>query len=187
MTKTLSYQHIGKKEKKKRSVKQVSKPYIQAHTTTTQKRKLDRMFRRVGLRLAEFKYVPLVSKVSHKETKYRLLSKEHVSVVKPGAGLPEMLKVEPEALTLLTAAAFDDIEHLLRPSHLACLRKIFDDPEASDNDKFVALQLLKNANIAASRVLPGCQDTGTAIIAGYRGEQVFVPGNDEEALSRGVF
>ncbi|KAL7706135.1 fumarate hydratase [Lotmaria passim] len=145
------------------------------------------MFRRVGLRLAEFKYVPLVSKVSHKETKYRLLSKEHVSVVKPGAGLPEMLKVEPEALTLLTAAAFDDIEHLLRPSHLACLRKIFDDPEASDNDKFVALQLLKNANIAASRVLPGCQDTGTAIIAGYRGEQVFVPGNDEEALSRGVF
>lgn len=98
-----------------------------------------------------------------------------------------MLKVEPQALTLLTHTAFDDIEHLLRPSHLASLRRIFDDPEASDNDRFVALTLLKNANISVNRELPGCQDTGTAIIAGYRGEQVFVNGSDEEAISRGVF
>lgn len=145
------------------------------------------MFSRSLARVAEFKYVPLVSKVTHKDTKYRLLTKDYVSVVQPGCGLPEMLKVNPEALTLLTATAFDDVEHLLRPSHLSCLRRIFDDPEASDNDRFVALQLLKNANIAAARVLPGCQDTGTAIIGGYRGEQVFVDGNDEEAISRGVF
>ncbi|KAK7195760.1 fumarate hydratase [Novymonas esmeraldas] len=145
------------------------------------------MLRRAAPLLAEFNFVPLISKVSHKETKYRLLTKDFVSVVQPGGGMPEMLKVDPAALTLLSATAFDDVEHLLRPSHLACLRRIFDDPEASDNDKFVALQLLKNANISSARVLPGCQDTGTAIIAGYRGEQVYVPGNDEEALSRGVY
>lgn len=98
-----------------------------------------------------------------------------------------MLKVDSQALTLLTHTAFDDIEHLLRSSHLASLRHIFDDPEASDNDRFVALTLLKNANISVNRELPGCQDTGTAIIAGYRGEQVLVHGSDEEAISRGVF
>ncbi|KAG5478162.1 hypothetical protein CUR178_04874 [Leishmania enriettii] len=145
------------------------------------------MFRRVAPLLAEFKFVPLVSKVSHRDIKYRLLTKDYVSVVQPGAGLPEMLKVDPAALTLLSATAFDDVEHLLRSSHLACLRKIFDDPEASDNDKFVAWQLLKNANISSARLLPGCQDTGTAIIMGYRGEQVLVLGDDEEALSRGVY
>ncbi|CCW66083.1 unnamed protein product [Phytomonas sp. Hart1] len=146
------------------------------------------MFRSTFTRLPpKFNYAPLIPKVSHANTKYRLLSKDHVSVVKPGNGLPDILKVEPQALSLLTSAAFDDIEHLLRPSHLACLRRIFDDPEASDNDRFVALQFLKNACISAGRILPGCQDTGTAIIAGYRGEQVYVTGNDEEAISRGVF
>ncbi|EPY25531.1 fumarate hydratase, class I [Strigomonas culicis] len=145
------------------------------------------MFRRSFSRLAEFSFVPLIPKCGHKDTKFRLLSKDHVSVVSPGNGMPDFLKVEPEGLRLLSSTAFDDIEHLLRPSHLASLSRIFDDPEASDNDRFVALQLLKNAKIAADRVLPSCQDTGTAIIAGYRGEQVFVAGNDEEALSRGVY
>lgn len=145
------------------------------------------MLRRSFARLAEFKYVPLVPKVKHSGVTYRLLSKDHVSVIRPVHGMPEILRVDPQALTLLASTAFDDIEHLFRPSHLACLRKIFDDPEASDNDKFVALQLLKNASISAGRVLPSCQDTGTAIIAGYRGDRVFVSGNDDEALSRGVF
>ena len=81
----------------------------------------------------------------------------------------------------------DDIAHLLRPSHLAQLAKILDDPEASENDRFVALELLKNANIAAGRILPGCQDTGTAIVMGYKGQQVLTMGDDAEALSRGIF
>ena len=95
--------------------------------------------------------------------------------------------VAPEALSLLARQAFDDVTHLLRTSHLEQLKKILDDPEASDNDRFVALELLKNANIAAGRVLPGCQDTGTAIVMGYKGENVFTGANDPEALSRGVF
>lgn len=139
------------------------------------------MFRRACLRFAEFKYVPLVPHVTHHNTKYRLLTKDYVAE-KNG-----ILHVDPKGLTLLSRVAFDDIEHLLRPSHLASLKKILEDPESSDNDRFVALQLLKNANIAAGRVLPSCQDTGTAIIMGHRGQQVFVNGDDEEALSRGVF
>ncbi|KAH9597145.1 Fe-S hydro-lyase [Trypanosoma melophagium] len=134
-----------------------------------------------------FKYVPLIPHTSHDDTPFRLLTKDYVSVVNPGAGLPEILKVDVEGLSLLAAEAIGDVEHLLRPSHLQCLRNIFDDPESSDNDRFVALQLLKNANIAAGRVLPGCQDTGTAIVAGYKGEQVFTNGDDFEALSRGVY
>ncbi|KAF5223411.1 putative fumarate hydratase [Trypanosoma cruzi] len=134
-----------------------------------------------------FKYVPLIPHVSHDDTPLRLLTKDYVSVVRPGCGLPEILQVDVEGLTRLASEAFGDVQHLLRPSHLASLRKIFDDPEASDNDRFVALQLLKNANIAAARVLPGCQDTGTAIVAGYKGEQVFTNGDECEALSRGVY
>src|SRR5204863_1218081 len=91
------------------------------------------------------------------------------------------------ALTLLSRQAMHDIAHLLRPGHLAQLRHIFDDPESSDNDRFVALELLKNANIAAGGVLPGCQDTGTAIIMGKKGQLVFTGGGDEAALARGVF
>lgn len=135
---------------------------------------------------APFRYVPLIPHVSHEDTPFRLLTKEHVSVVRPGCGLPEILRVDAAGLTQLAAAAIGDVQYLLRPSHLQSLRRIFDDPEASDNDRFVALQLLKNANIATARVLPGCQDTGTAIIAGYKGEQVFTDGDDHEALSRGV-
>ena len=102
------------------------------------------------------------------------------------AGRPA-LKIEPAALTLLARQAMIDIAHLLRPGHLQQLRNILDDPEASDNDRFVALELLKNANIAASGVLPGCQDTGTATVIGYKGENVFTFADDEEALSRGVY
>jgi fumarate hydratase class I len=95
--------------------------------------------------------------------------------------------VEPEALTLLTREAMKDIAHLLRPGHLAQLAAILDDPEASANDRFVALELLKNANIASGFVLPGCQDTGTAIVMGKKGQLVFTGANDEAAIARGVY
>jgi fumarate hydratase class I len=97
----------------------------------------------------------------------------------------DMLVVEHEALRALSEAAFTDINHLLRPAHLKQLRKILDDPEASDNDKFVAYDFLKNANIAAGGVLPMCQDTGTAIIMGKKGRMVFTAGDDEAALAEG--
>ena len=118
------------------------------------------------------------------ETPYRQITADHVSVV--DAGGRKLLKVEPEALTALTFAAIRDISHLLRPGHLAQLRAILDDPEASDNDRFVALQLLKNANVSAGMVLPGCQDTGTAIVIGKKGQDVWTTGDDEEAISAGV-
>lgn len=133
-----------------------------------------------------FEYTPMFANAKQ-DTPWRLVSKEGVSVVDAGP-LGQVLRVEPQALSLLSETAFTDIAHLLRPGHLAQLRKILDDPEASDNDRFVALQFLKNANIASAFVLPGCQDTGTAIIAAYKGEKVFTTGaSDEEALSRGVY
>ncbi len=124
------------------------------------------------------------------QTPYRLLTTEGISTFE--AGGRRFLQVEPEVLTLLTREAMRDIAHLLRPSHLQQLRDILDDPEASPNDRFVALDLLKNANIAAGGVLPMCQDTGTAIVMGKKGELVLTggPGNqisDEEAVSRGVY
>ena len=97
-----------------------------------------------------------------------------------------VLKVKPEALEQLAFAACKDVSHLLRPAHLAQLAKILTDPEASANDRFVALDLLKNANIAAGGVLPMCQDTGTAIVFGKKGQRVWVEGDEEEALSYGV-
>src|SRR5205085_9518515 len=97
------------------------------------------------------------------------------------------LRVEPEALTRITSEAMRDIAHLLRPGHLQQLRNILDDPEASDNDRFVARDLLTNACIAAGGVLPMCQDTGTAIIIGKRGGGVLTDGRDEEHLARGVY
>src|SRR6202042_671692 len=99
----------------------------------------------------------------------------------------DVLTVEPEALTLLTAQAFKDISHLLRPGHLAQLSAILDDAEASTNDKYVALELLKNANISAGGVLPMCQDTGTAIVMGKKGQQVWTGGGDEAAIAEGVY
>ncbi len=97
-----------------------------------------------------------------------------------------VLRVKPEALSELAVRAFHDVSHLLRPAHLASLRAILDDPEASSNDRFVALDLLKNANIAAGGILPMCQDTGTAIVFGKKGQRVWVEGDEEEALSWGV-
>jgi len=118
-------------------------------------------------------------------TPYRLLTQEHVSTFE--ASGKTFLKVEPEALTLLTREAMGDIAHLLRPGHLQQLSHILKDPEATSNDRFVALELLKNANIAAGRVLPSCQDTGTAIVMGKKGQNVFTGFNDEEAIARGIF
>ena len=118
-------------------------------------------------------------------TKYRLLTKEGVSVEKLGD--KEFLTVTPEALTLLTETAIHDISHYLRSEHLAQLAKILSDPEASPNDRFVALDLLKNANIAAGGVLPMCQDTGTALIMGKKGQYVLTESKDEVALAQGVY
>ena len=118
-------------------------------------------------------------------TKYRLVSKEGVSVIKLGDR--EFLQVEPSALTLLTETAIHDISHYLRTEHLEQLAKILTDPEASANDRFVALDLLKNANIAAGGILPMCQDTGTALIMGKKGQYVLTTSKDEVALSQGVY
>ncbi len=118
-------------------------------------------------------------------TEYRLLTTNGVERIETGVG--SFLKVAPEALTTLTSAAMFEIAHFLRTPHLAQLAKILDDPEASGNDRFVALDLLRNANIAAGGILPGCQDTGTAIIKAKKGQFVLTSGNDESAISRGVF
>ncbi|MFP5333988.1 MAG: fumarate hydratase, partial [Actinomycetes bacterium] len=123
-------------------------------------------------------------------TRYRLLTTEGVRTVE-GPGGRTFLEVDGEALRLLTDTAMHDIAHYLRPAHLAQLRRIVDDPEASANDRYVALDLLRNANVAAGGVLPMCQDTGTAIVMGKRGQHVLRPagdgyGPDEEAVSRGV-
>lgn len=120
-------------------------------------------------------------------TEYRRLDDLSEGVSTVNLGGEDFLRVEPEVLTKLTALAMTEIAHLLRPSHLAQLRKILDDPEASDNDRFVALELLKNANIASGFVLPGCQDTGTGIVLGKRGHRVLTNGDDESFLSRGVY
>ncbi|MFI6770670.1 fumarate hydratase [Streptomyces sp. NPDC050355] len=134
--------------------------------------------------MPEFAYTDLLP-VGEDNTPYRLVTAEGVSTFE--ADGRTFLKVEPEALRKLAAEAMHDISHYLRPAHLAQLRKILDDPEASANDRFVALDLLKNANIAAAGVLPMCQDTGTAIVMGKRGQHVLTEGGDEEALSRGIY
>ncbi|MET9223341.1 fumarate hydratase [Streptomyces sp. NPDC003300] len=134
--------------------------------------------------MPEFAYTDLLP-LGEDPTTYRLLTAEGVSTFE--ADGRTFLTVDPEALRLLAAEAMHDISHYLRPTHLAQLRRILDDPQASPNDKFVALDLLKNANIAAAGVLPMCQDTGTAIVMGKRGQQVLTAGGDEEALSRGIY
>lgn len=134
--------------------------------------------------MPEFSYSDLLP-IGPDSTEYRLISTGGVKLVE-GAGR-QFLQVDPEAIRLLTETAMHDISHYLRPAHLAQLRRIIDDPEASANDRFVALDLLKNANIAAGGVLPMCQDTGTAIISAKRGRQVLTPGNDEESIARGVY
>jgi fumarate hydratase class I len=119
-------------------------------------------------------------------TDYRLLTTDGVDLV-DGPGGRRFLTIEPQVLTSLTDEAMHDIAHFLRPAHLAQLRSILDDRDASPNDRFVALDLLRNANIAAGGVLPMCQDTGTAIVMGKRGRHVLTDGSDERAIARGVF
>ena len=135
--------------------------------------------------MVDFAYEDLLP-IGDDPTPYRLLTTEGVRAVE-GPGGRTFLEVAPEAMTLLAETAMHDIAHFLRPAHLRQLASILDDPEASNNDKFVALDLLKNANISASGVLPMCQDTGTAIVMGKRGQQVLTAGTDEEPLARGVF
>ena len=130
-----------------------------------------------------FEFHPLLP-LGADDTPYRKLTDDFVGIVNFDGG--DLLKVDPEGLSLLAAEAFRDINHLLRPGHLAQLKTILDDPEASDNDRFVAYDMLKNANIAAGGILPMCQDTGTAIIMGKKGQRVWTGGGDESALARGV-
>ena len=130
-----------------------------------------------------YKHTPLFP-LGADRTPYRKLTSEGVRVENVLGR--DMLVVTREALRALSEAAFGDINHYLRPGHLRQLRKILDDPEASDNDKFVAFDFLKNANIAAGGVLPMCQDTGTAIIMGKKGQRVWVDGDEEEAFAWGV-
>jgi len=118
-------------------------------------------------------------------TEYRLLTTQGVSTFSTSEGT--FLKVSPEAITHLTEHAMRDIAHLLRTSHLQQLANILKDPEASDNDRFVALDLLKNASIAAGGILPMCQDTGTAIVKAKKGQHVYTGGGDDEAISRGIY
>ncbi len=140
--------------------------------------------------MADFRFQEIFA-LGHDEAPFRKLTSDHVSTFE--AAGQSFLRVEKEALTLLTREAMHDIAHYLRPGHLAQLKKILDDPEASPNDRFVALDLLKNANIAAGGILPMCQDTGTAIVMGKKGQLVLTAsahgeaGGDEEAIARGVF
>ena len=134
--------------------------------------------------MVEFKYAPMFQ-LGEDKTEYYLLTKDYVSVSE-FEGKP-ILKVEKEGLTAMANAAFRDVSFMLRPAHNEQVAKILSDPEASDNDKYVALTFLRNAEVAAKGVLPFCQDTGTAIVHGEKGQQVWTGYCDEEALSLGVF
>ncbi|MEZ3498698.1 class I fumarate hydratase FumA [Pantoea sp. KPR_PJ] len=123
--------------------------------------------------------------LSHDDTQYYLLTREHVSVASFDG--EEVLKVDPKALTLLAQQAFHDASFMLRPAHQQQVASILADDEASENDKYVALQFLRNSEIAARGVLPTCQDTGTAIIMGKKGQRVWTGGGDEAALSQGIY
>ena len=132
----------------------------------------------------QFSYSDLLP-IGEDKTKYRSLGKDGVSVIKLGDR--EFLQVAPEALTLLTETAIHDISHYLRTEHLQQLANILKDPEASPNDRFVALDLLKNANISAGGILPMCQDTGTALVMGKKGQYVLTTAKDEVAISQGIY
>lgn len=123
--------------------------------------------------------------LSKDNTQYRLINSDFVSTAQFEG--EEILKIDPQALTLLAQQAFHDTSFMLRPAHQQQVADILHDPEASENDKYVALQFLRNSEIAAKGILPTCQDTGTAIIVGKKGQQVWTDGNDAEALSRGVY
>ncbi len=134
--------------------------------------------------MSDFQYQELFE-LAESTTPYKKLTGDHVS--RASFEGESILKVDSAALTLVASTAMREIAHYLRPGHLAQLRKILDDPEASSNDKFVALDLLQNANIAAGGVLPMCQDTGTAIVLGKKGQQIWTGGGDDEALARGIY
>ena len=134
--------------------------------------------------MSQFEFQQIFEK-SKDETLYRKLNMEGVSLERQGPR--DILKVSPEVLTKLAETAFDDISHLLRTKHLEKVAKILRDPEASENDRFVALELIRNAVIAADRKFPSCQDTGTAIVMGKKGENVYTGGEDEVALSLGIY
>ena len=136
------------------------------------------------MKMTDFNYTQLLP-LGDDTTEYRLISTEGVSTITVDGR--EFLQVTPGAIERLSFEAIKDSQHLLRSSHLAQLRKIIDDPEASPNDRFVALDLLKNANISAGGVLPMCQDTGTAIVKAERGMHVLTPGDDEVAISKGMY
>ncbi|MBK8997179.1 MAG: fumarate hydratase [Myxococcales bacterium] len=134
--------------------------------------------------MTEFSFQELLP-LGADDTPYRRVTTDHVSTFE--AAGQRFVRVEPAALTLLTREAMRDIAHFLRPGHLAQVRRILDDPEASANDRFVARELLENANISAGGVLPMCQDTGTAVVMGKKGQWVVTGGGDEAAIARGVF
>jgi fumarate hydratase, class I len=134
--------------------------------------------------MPEFRYTDLLP-LGPDRTEYRLVTEDGISTGRSFGR--DFLEIEPDVLSALTAAAMRDIAHLLRPGHLRQLRSILDDPEASGNDRFVARDLLKNACIAAGGVLPMCQDTGTAIVMGKRGQHVLTDGRDEEHIARGIY
>jgi fumarate hydratase, class I len=134
--------------------------------------------------MPDFKYTEVLNP-GPDGAEYRSLSRDHVTIERFNSD--ELISVATEGLTLLAQTAFHEASHLLRSSHLQQLRSILDDPESSDNDRYVALELLKNANIAAANILPSCQDTGTAMIIGKKGHRVWTGGGDKKALSLGVF
>ena len=134
--------------------------------------------------MPEFHYSDLLP-LGEDKTEYRLVSSEGVSTF-TAEGI-EFLKVAPEALERLTAEAIHDINHYLRPAHLQQLQNIVNDPESSPNDRFVAIDLLKNANISAGGILPMCQDTGTALVMAKKGQFVLTPSKDEVAISQGIY
>jgi fumarate hydratase, class I len=135
--------------------------------------------------MPEFQYEPMFQ-LGADDTEYRPLDAEGL-IDQTAVGGREALVIDPKALRLLAAEAVRDVSHLFRASHLAQLRAILDDPEASDNDRFVAMEMLKNANIASAMVLPSCQDTGTAIVHGHKGENVFTGVDDAAWLSHGIY
>ncbi len=134
--------------------------------------------------MTDFHYQPLFE-LGEDQTKYRHLTSDHVRTEELGSRT--ILSVESEGLRLLAAQAIRDASHLFRPSHLEQVRTIIGDPASSENDRFVALQMLKNANVSAGMILPSCQDTGTAIVVGHKGQNVLTEGSDAEALSRGIY
>ena len=138
--------------------------------------------------MPEFEYTDLLPLLNdpYSETEFNHLGNSGVSEVEGPDG-KKFLKVEQEALRLITSTAMRDIAHLFRSSHLSQLAEILEDPEASENDRFVALELLHNANISAGGILPSCQDTGTALIMAKKGQQVLTDTDDKEAISRGVY